>query len=130
MIADTCFIIDIMRNNPEAIAKAQEIEKNNTPLLVTAPTVFELNVGLSLSSKPLEEKEKIQEVLDSLPFIPLDYTASIEAGRIYGDKMKQGETIDPQDAMIAGIARSVGEKILTRNIKHFSGIEKVSIDSY
>ena len=130
MIADTCFIIDIMRNNPEAIAKAQEIEKNNTPLLVTAPTVFELNVGLSLSSKPLEEKEKIQEVLDSLPFIPLDYTASIEAGRIYGDKRKQGETIDPQDAMIAGIARSVGEKILTRNIKHFSGIEKVSIDSY
>ncbi len=130
MIADTCFIIDIMRNNPEAIAKAQEIEKNNTPLLVTAPTVFELNVGLSLSSKPLEEKEKIQEVLDSLPFLPLDYTASIEAGRIYGDKRKQGETIDPQDAMIAGIARSVGEKILTRNIKHFSGIEKVNIDSY
>ena len=130
MIADTCFIIDIMRNNPEAIAKAQEIEKNNTPLIVTAPTVFELNVGLSLSSKPLEEKKKIQEVLDSLPFLPLDYKASIEAGRIYGDKMKQEITIDPQDAMIAGIARSIGEKILTRNIRHFLGIEKVSIDSY
>lgn len=130
MIADTCFIIDIMRNNPEAIAKAQEIEKNNTPLIVTAPTVFELNVGLSLSSKPLEEKKKIQEVLDSLPFLPLDYKASIEAGRIYGDKMKQEITIDPQDAMIAGIARSIGEKILTRNTRHFLGIEKVSIDSY
>jgi len=36
MIADTCFIIDIMRNNPEAIAKAQEIEKSHTPLLVTS----------------------------------------------------------------------------------------------
>ena len=130
MIADTCFIIDIMRNNPEAIAKAQEIEKNNTPLILTAPTVFELNVGLSLSSKPLEEKKKIQEVLDSLPFLPLDYKASIEAGRIYGDKMKQEITIDPQDAMIAGIARSIGEKILTRNTRHFLGIEKVSIDSY
>ncbi|RLI00556.1 hypothetical protein DRO31_08505 [Candidatus Bathyarchaeota archaeon] len=130
MIADTCFIVDIMRNNPEAIAKAQEIEKNNTPLLVTAPTVFELNIGLSLSSKPLEEKEKIHEVLDSLPFLPLDYIASIEAGRIYGDKRKQGEIIDSQDAMIAGIARSIGEKILTRNIKHFIGIEKIAIDSY
>ena len=130
MIADTCFIIDIMRNNPEAITKAQEMERNSIPLMVTAPTVFELNVGLSLTTKPLEEKELIREVLDSLLFLPLDYKASIEAGSIYGEKRKQGSTINPQDAMIAGIARSAGEKILTRNIKHLQGIENVSIDSY
>jgi len=98
--------------------------------MVTAPTVFELNVGLSLSSKPLMEKIRIQEVLDSLLFLPLDFKASIEAGSIYGERRKQGFTINPQDAMIAGIARTVGEKILTRNIRHFQGIENVSIDSY
>jgi len=130
VIADTCFIIDVMRNNPEAITKAQEIERNGIHLMVTAPTVFELNVGLSLSTKPLEEKELIREVLDSLLFLPLDYKASVEAGSIYGEKRKQGGTINPQDAMIAGIARSVGEKILTRNAKHFQGIEKVSTESY
>jgi len=130
VIADTCFIIDVMRNNPEAITKAQEIERNGIHLMVTAPTVFELNVGLSLSTKPLEEKELIREVLDSLLFLPLDYKASVEAGSIYGEKRKQGGTINPQDAMIAGIARSVGEKILTRNTKHFQGIEKVSTESY
>lgn len=54
----------------------------------------------------------------------------IEDGSIYDEKRKQGSTINPQDAMIAGIARSAGEKILTRNIKHFQGIENVSIDSY
>jgi tRNA(fMet)-specific endonuclease VapC len=130
MIADTCFIIDIMRNDPEAITKAREIEDTNIPLMVSAPTVFELNVGLSLSTKPTEEKERIREVLDALLFLPLDYNASIEAGRIYGTKRKQGETINPQDAMIAGTARSVGDKILTRNIKHFQGIENVSTVSY
>jgi tRNA(fMet)-specific endonuclease VapC len=130
MIADTCFIIDIMRNNPEAIARAQEMENNSIPIMVIAPTVFELNVGLSLSAKLLEEKERVLEVLESLLFLPLDFKASIEAGTIYGEKRKEGDSIDPQDAMIAGIARSVGEKILTRNIKHFQGIKNVIVDSY
>ena len=76
------------------------------------------------------EKIRIQEVLDSLLFLPLDFKASIEAGSIYGEGRKQGFTINPQDAMIAGIARTVGEKILTRNIKHFQSIENVSIDCY
>ena len=72
--------------------------------MVTAPSVFELNVGLSLSKKPLEERERIQEVLGSLLFLPLDFRASIEAGSIYAVKRKQGGSINPQDAMIAGIA--------------------------
>lgn len=130
MIADTCFLIDIMRNNPAAIKKATEIERDGIPLMLTASTVFELNVGLSLSTKALEEKEQIQDVVDSLLFLPLDFKSSIEAGIIYGEKRKQGSSINPQDAMIAGIARSVGEKILTRNVKHFQGIENVSIDIY
>ena len=119
-----------MRNNSEAIAKAKDMERDNVPLMVTAPTVFELNVGLSLSSKPLTEKIRIQEVMDSLLFLPLDFKSFIEAGSIYGERRKQGFKINPQDAMIAGIARTVGEKILTRNIRHFQGIENVSIDSY
>jgi predicted nucleic acid-binding protein len=130
MIADTCFIIEVMRNNLEATEKAKEMENNSTPLMVTAPTVFELNVGLSLSTKPLEEKERIQEGLESLIFLPLDFKASIEAGSIYREKRKQGNTINPQDAMIAGIARTVGEKILTRNTRRFQGIENVSVESY
>ena len=130
MIADTTFIIDLMRNNPDAISKAQEIEKNNIPLIITAPTLFELSVGISLSTKSQQEKKQIHEILDTLPFQPLDYKSSQEAGYIYGDKQKKGNKIDPQDAMIAGIARSSGEKILTRNTKHFQDIEGVTIETY
>jgi predicted nucleic acid-binding protein len=53
--------------------------------MVTAPTVFELNVGLSLSTKTLEEKERIQ-VLEAMIFLPLDFKSSIKAGIIHGDK--------------------------------------------
>jgi len=32
--------------------------------------------------------------------------------------------------MLAGIARVKAEKVLTRNIKHFSGIEGVALETY
>ena len=130
MIADTTFIIDIMRNDPQAIKKAQEIEQKNTPLIITAPTVFELSVGIALSKKPQQEKASIHEVLESLPFQPLDYESSQEAGQIYGDKQKAGEMIDPQDAMIAGIAKINREIVLTRNQRHFQGIQGVTTETY
>jgi predicted nucleic acid-binding protein len=38
--------------------------------------------------------------------------------------------MDPEDAMIAGIAKSNNKKILTRNLKHFQGIENVTTESY
>ncbi len=130
MIADTTFIIDIMRNDPGAIAMAQEIEQKNIPLIITSPTVFELSVGISLSTKPRQEKTRIHEVLESLPFQPLDYESSQVAGQIYGDKQKTGDMIDPQDAMIAGIAKTSGEIILTRNQKHFQSIQGVTTETY
>ena len=38
--------------------------------------------------------------------------------------------IDPEDAMIAGIARTNKQRIITRNVKHFSDIEGVEIENY
>lgn len=130
MLADTSFIIDLMTGDRGAISKAEEIESKSISLLISAPTIFELYVGISLSSRPEEEKDKILAVLESLPFLPLDYHSSRAGGRIYGDRKLKGYLIDPEDAMIAGIARVHGKKILTRNLKHFQGIEGVTPESY
>ena len=130
MLADTSFLIDVMVGDEAAIDKAKEIEAKGMPLVVSAPTIFELYVGLSLSSKVKEEKARILSVIESLPFLALDAKSSKEGGLIYGDKKRMGSTIDPEDAMVAGIARVHGEKVLTRNVKHFQGIEGVEVESY
>lgn len=130
MLADTSFVIDLMIGDAAAVQKAKEIEAKSLPLLISAPTVFELYVGLSLSSKPEEEKTKILAVLQSLPFLPLDYESAQAGGRIYGDRKRSGITLDPEDAMIAGIAKVHGKKLLTRNLRHFHGIEGVNVEPY
>ena len=130
MLADTTFLIDVMVNDAAAVEKARAIEASGTPIMVSVPTVFELHVGLSMSRRPDVEKVRMLAVLGSLPFLPLDYESASAGGRIYGERKRLGSAVDPEDAMIAGIAKVRGEKVLTRNLRHFEGIEGVGVESY
>lgn len=83
-----------------------------------------------MSKKTEEEKIKIISVLASLPQLPLDFQSACVGGFIYGEKIKAGSNVDPEDAMLAGIAKVHGEAIITRNVKHFAGIEGVTVECY
>jgi tRNA(fMet)-specific endonuclease VapC len=119
-----------MSNDRSALEKAKELENSGIPIMIGSPSIFELFVGVALSKKPLEERAKIASVLESLPELSLNFSSASAAGTIYGEKIKACLQIDPEDAMIAGIAKTNNQKILTRNLKHFSGIEGVEIEKY
>ena len=130
MIADTSFIIDIMKSNKEAIKKAEEIEKSGRNIAVTSISIFELFLGIGLSLKQDQERYKIARVLNGLSIISFDEDSAREAGRIFAQKRRKGSTIDPEDSMIAGICAKRNEILITRNLKHFSDIENLKIESY
>ncbi len=130
MIADTSFLIDMMAKDSGAVRKARELEAEGTSIMIGSPSVFELFAGVALSRKAEEEKSKIMTVLSSLPQLALDFPSASAAGLIYGEKIRVGRDIDPEDAMLAGMARVKAEKVLTRNVKHLSGIEGVSVETY
>ncbi|MHB8568397.1 MAG: PIN domain-containing protein [Nitrososphaerales archaeon] len=130
MLADTSFLIDLMRNDPKALEKAKELEDSGVAILVGALSVFELYVGVSLSRKSQEEKLKITGALSALAQLPLDHQSAASGGEIYGQKSKKGSNMDPGDAMLAGISKAHGETILTRNLKHFSGIPGLKTKTY
>lgn len=130
MIGDTSFFIDLMRSDPGAIEAALFHEKKGKPVCLTTVTVFELRVGVSMGQREEAEKAQMYSILEGLPVYPLDMQASIEGGRIYSVKSKQGMNMDIEDAMIAGIAKVRNEGILTRYVKLFSGIDGVKVQSY
>ncbi len=76
------------------------------------------------------EKQKILYVLSNTLIWHLDVDGAIKAGEIDGKLIQQGQKIDPEDSMIAGITISKGEKLLTRNLKHFSRIPGLKIETY
>ncbi|MCL4348341.1 MAG: type II toxin-antitoxin system VapC family toxin [Candidatus Thermoplasmatota archaeon] len=130
MIADTSFLIDIMKSDKDAIRKAEEIEKKGNTIAVTSITIFELFIGVSLSIKQDQERNKINRILNGLSIISFDEDSAREAGKIYAQKRKNGSAIEPEDSMIAGICSRRNEILITRNIKHFSDIEGLRIESY
>ena len=130
MLADTSFLIDLMQDDELAKAKAEKLVGESVPIMVGAPTIFELYVGVGLAMKSSEEREKVLEVLQSLTQLPLDAPSATKAGMVYAQKTKEGTKIDAEDAMIVGIALENQQTILTRNVKHFAGITGLKVEGY
>lgn len=127
MILDTSFIIDLLRKDEEALNKQREMEKKNTGNSITSVSVYELWTGIKRSNA--SEKEAMLEVITSQAIEDLDLESSMEAGKIQSEMIEKGDRIGHMDALIAGIARENGEKILGRD-KDFNGIEGLETENY
>ena len=130
MLADTTFIIDVMKNDEGAVRKAKDLSDASVSILVGTPTIFELYVGVGLSVRSSEEREKVLSILRSLPHLSLDAASASKAGIIYAQRVKERTKIDPEDAMLAGIAIQNNEPLLTRNRKDFIGIPELKLETY
>ncbi len=130
MIMDTDFVIDLLKNDPVAVQKLRGLNENEETLIITAMTVFELFNGISRSDKPEREKEKVVNVLERQIIFDFDKLSAEKGGEICGLLAKQGTQIGSVDCMIAGIALNKNETVLTRNIKDFSKVKGLNIESY
>ena len=130
MLADTTFIIDVMKKDTNAVRKAEELSDASVSILVGTPSIFELYVGVGLSVRSAEERKKVLRILRSLPHLSLDATSASKAGIIYAQRVKEKTKIDPEDAMLAGIAIQNNEPLLTRNRKDFAGIPELKVETY
>ncbi|VVB80833.1 tRNA(fMet)-specific endonuclease VapC [uncultured archaeon] len=130
MILDTDVLIDLMERQPSAVEKLSALIHKNTPLTITTPSIFELFTGLAQSTKPVAELEKIHRVIHQQPRWALDDSSAERAGRIHGELARRGESIGSVDAMIAGIALQHQEPVLTRNVKHFSRVSGLKVETY
>jgi tRNA(fMet)-specific endonuclease VapC len=119
-----------MIDDSAALEKAKQLEQAGVSISVGAPTIFELYIGVSLSKSAQKEKSKIISTLSAMTQVPFDQDSAIAAGSIYGERKKSGAIIDPEDAMLAGISKIRNEPIITRNVRHFSNIDGVKVETY
>jgi len=129
MILDTTAIIDLLRRDNQINKKIKELQDKNTSFFLTSVSVFEIWQGTA-DLKDKDTLNKIHFLLDSLGVFLLDIPSAKEAGSIHASLKQQGIMIDPEDSMMAGIAKHQKEPILTRNIKHFQKIQSVEVETY
>ena len=124
-VLDSSFVIDVMRRKKPALDLRSQLE--HEILFIPTPVVMELWEGALKSKVSSEEKAKIEEFLSKTTVLNFDLTAAKRTAEIIVDTSRQ--PIEAEDAMIAGIALTHGQTVVTRDA-HFARIPGLKVLKY
>jgi predicted nucleic acid-binding protein len=126
VVLDTSFLVDVLRDKPHAVSLIDDLESRE-PLSVPTPAIIELWEGALKSKIPAQEKRKIDELLAAFRIVDFDLRAAKRAAEVTALLFQM--PIEPEDAMIAGIALAHGETVVTRDA-HFARIPGLKVLKY
>lgn len=127
---DTTFLIDLLRGNEKVRLIKEKIDKSSESVTIASPSIMEIVKGLRIGNVRKDEEKRVNELVSSLTILNLDKDSAIKAGIIESDLITKGEIIDLEDIMIAAIAINNNEKLITNNLKHFSKIKELELETY
>lgn len=127
-IADTSFVIDLMRRDQGAISLYEEYERNDIGLQTTGITALELYKGAFISGTG-DNRLKVAALLELFTVIPIDDAIYEAFGRISSALALRGDAIGDFEEVIATLALSYDGEIITRD-RHFLKIPHLKIISY
>ena len=128
-LLESSFLIDILRNKPNAVQLLHNLERDEPALFVASPTIMELWEGALLSNLAEREKKKINELLFNVTTLPFGAGEAKRAAEIGVELTRRGQKIEPEDIMIAAIAQVHGQKVVTRD-EHFVRIPGLMVLKY
>ncbi|RPI36166.1 MAG: type II toxin-antitoxin system VapC family toxin [Methanoregulaceae archaeon] len=127
-VADTSFVIDLMRRDQGAISLYEEYEQRGIALQTTGITALELYKGAFISGTA-QNRLNVAALLELFTVLPIDETIYEAFGRISSALALRGDAIGDFDEVIATMALMNDGEIITRD-RHFSKIPHLKIISY
>lgn len=126
---DTDILVGLLRNDKDSIKKISELA--GSEIITTTPiNATELFKGAYRSKYSAENVDLIQNLLDNIEILTYDLNSSKLAGQIIEKLRLEGNPIGDIDCIIAGIVKAHNEKLITRNIKHFSRIPELIVEKW
>ena len=123
-IVDTDFLIAFLSGDEAARDMAQKLEDDDN-FGTTAISAMELFVGAYKNDKA---KETVRKILSKFDVLELNEENVEIVADVFNSCKKKGQTLDINDAMIAGIVISRGHTLVTRNVRHFNRIDDLHIE--
>jgi tRNA(fMet)-specific endonuclease VapC len=97
---------------------------------LAAPVLFELEYGTAKSSRPLQQRQLIDEMVRVHETLPLDYAAAKAAGVLRHALEADGKPIGLVDQLIAGIALTHDLIVVTHNTREFSRVPGLKVEDW
>jgi tRNA(fMet)-specific endonuclease VapC len=120
-LIDTSTMVAFLNGTQDVVRKIEELINQGDTITVATITIYELLKGAQLSSRQKENLLLVTEAISSVQILDLSNDACLEAARIYCTLNEEGKLIGEFDILIAAIAKTNGEAILTRD-QHFKAV--------
>ena len=124
---DTDIIIDFLKKRDYAVKKIKNLQDKEIKLSTTTVNTFELFKGAEKSGN-LEAFNTLNQIFSNISIYDFNFESSKKAAEIFEKLKSKGELLDLADIMIAAIAITNSEILLTRNTKHFNRISELKIE--
>lgn len=128
-VADTSFIIDIIRHDSKALAKLESLESRDRTLFITPVIVLELFEGAYRSLHVEENVREILAILSICEEIPFDVDIYNAFGYLSVTLRECGSPIGNFDQAIAAAVLCSDGEIITRD-RHFEKIPGLKVIWY
>jgi tRNA(fMet)-specific endonuclease VapC len=129
LILDTDILVALLKGKRDANEAMQSFQEKGNEAATTIINAYELLKGAYISSKPKDNLAEVQELLSNIHVLDLTLQACEEASAIYQDLKRVGTLIGEFDVLIAAIARTYDETIMTRD-EHFTFIRGTKVTEW
>ena len=105
-------------------------ELGETNLLIAAITASELLLGVygaRPESRRAQRDALVEEVLKTLTVAPFDLAIAREHARLWSLLARQGQSIGPNDLLIAATAVYHGYSVFTENVREFARVPGLEV---
>jgi tRNA(fMet)-specific endonuclease VapC len=101
-----------------------------TRVSTTVISLCELYAGACASQNPPKELRKVEELVSNLEIFELTEEASRKYGELLNSSAIRTHPIGDFDLIIAAIAISTGEVLVTRNREHFGRVPGLVLEEW
>jgi len=126
---DTDLLVALLKGDKDAVDTIAQLEAEGKPLKTTAITAYELLKGALLSSRPEENLTGVSELLSVIQVYTLTNDSCLQAAKTYDDLRRKGQIIGEFDILIAAIAITNHEALMSRD-SHFRLIEGLNLQAW
>ena len=132
VILDSSILIAGERRNQTVAEVLERVEAacGKTAAALSAVTAVELTHGIyraRANADRLRRQTFVDEIFQTVAVYPLTLEVARLAGRIHGEQMGQGNSIDFPDLLIGATALYLGFDVVTHNLKHFQAIPSLKV---
>ena len=126
-LLDTNICIALIKKNDKVVPIFMKIA---VQCYIPTIVLSELYKGVYCSQKIAKNLADLNDFLSLVAILEFDRAAALEFGMIQGELRRKGMPTGEIDALIAAVASSRSDTLITDNIRHFENIEGLKLENW